>query len=291
MVKGWLGRRQARQRGVLKKMGACALCCSRLAEMYLEATEQVGPVGTSAKGGIGHKLGMAGGGLSVWKEGNVSTRTRSSRCCRCLPLSGSRCGNGDRELKAHSMLSELVDALHPYAVHFGFASRSIRHPTTPSARQLAIPSGCPSRGLGVVALSRLALPPKMLRRCGIYRTSCSMLMRIIFFSRAASCTEANPNSRLCPTTGVMLGMLSYHGDDFRDQESAPRPVGGCLRTAGASEEAEGSNTHAARLGALSALGELFLGFMHHLNDRISSTTVGPDCSNSITVWTHRIYLF
>ncbi|CAM9485772.1 unnamed protein product [Ectocarpus fasciculatus] len=40
VARGWLGRRQGRQRNVLAKLGACALCCSRLAEMYLEATEQ-----------------------------------------------------------------------------------------------------------------------------------------------------------------------------------------------------------------------------------------------------------
>ncbi|CAM9115968.1 unnamed protein product [Ectocarpus sp. 13 AM-2016] len=40
VARGWLGRRQGRQRKVLTKLGACALCCSRLAEMYLETTEQ-----------------------------------------------------------------------------------------------------------------------------------------------------------------------------------------------------------------------------------------------------------
>ncbi|CAM9304017.1 unnamed protein product, partial [Ectocarpus sp. 12 AP-2014] len=40
VARGWLGRRQGRQRDVLAKLGACALCCSRLAEMYLETTEQ-----------------------------------------------------------------------------------------------------------------------------------------------------------------------------------------------------------------------------------------------------------
>ncbi|CAM9231022.1 unnamed protein product, partial [Hapterophycus canaliculatus] len=40
MARGWLGRRQAWQRSVLTRWGACALCCSRLAEMYFEVTEQ-----------------------------------------------------------------------------------------------------------------------------------------------------------------------------------------------------------------------------------------------------------
>ncbi|CAN0018446.1 unnamed protein product [Ectocarpus sp. 6 AP-2014] len=40
VARGWLGRRQGRQRNVLAKFGACALCCARLAEMYLETTEQ-----------------------------------------------------------------------------------------------------------------------------------------------------------------------------------------------------------------------------------------------------------
>ncbi|CAB1113397.1 unnamed protein product [Ectocarpus sp. CCAP 1310/34] len=40
VARAWLGRRQGRQRKVLAKLGACALCCLRLAEMYLETTEQ-----------------------------------------------------------------------------------------------------------------------------------------------------------------------------------------------------------------------------------------------------------
>lgn len=105
MVKGWLGRRQARRRGVLNKMGACALCCSRLAEMYLESTEQVGPVGTTAKGGIGHKLGMVGGYLGVWEEGNVSERASGP-----VFLSGSRCSDGDADfsISFSGMLNSFV---------------------------------------------------------------------------------------------------------------------------------------------------------------------------------------
>lgn len=54
MARGWLGRRQAWQRSVLTKWGACALCCSRLAEMYFEVTEQVKML---SRRGTRHKTG------------------------------------------------------------------------------------------------------------------------------------------------------------------------------------------------------------------------------------------
>ena len=52
------------------------------------------------------------------------------------------------------------------------------------------------------------------------------------------------------TTGAMLGMLSYHGDDFRGPKSSTRPVRRRLRATGASEEAEGGDAHATRLATL-----------------------------------------
>lgn len=40
-VRLWLSGRQARQRTLLRQMGACALCCKRLAAVFFDATEQV----------------------------------------------------------------------------------------------------------------------------------------------------------------------------------------------------------------------------------------------------------
>ena len=56
----WLGLRQAKRRGVLRKIGACALCCVRLPEMFFEATEQVRTDSGGREGG--REEGREGGG-------------------------------------------------------------------------------------------------------------------------------------------------------------------------------------------------------------------------------------